>query len=137
MNIINHFFRKDSYPPVVDESKVGTYTGLYHSGAGYFYDEVLEYRVWSHPEMGALDTFAGEDYFHAFSNYEQALYFSRSRLGTEKPIVLVLQKEWIDEPEPGIFIHKKKPRITEWRVEWLKNNKRTTDSIKNFLSNKK
>ena len=38
------------------------------SGGGYFYDEVLEYRVWVHPERGGPDHHEGEDYFHAFHN---------------------------------------------------------------------
>ena len=33
------------YPPAAYPEKVGTYPALCHSGGGYFYDDVLEYRV--------------------------------------------------------------------------------------------
>jgi hypothetical protein len=41
--------KKTNYPNVINPSKVGTYPALVKSGGGYFYDEVLEYRVWVHP----------------------------------------------------------------------------------------
>jgi hypothetical protein len=49
-------------------------------------------------------------------------------------LVLVRQLEWINEPKPGEFEHKREERITEWRVEWLE-NKRGVDSISDFLAN--
>ncbi|HSE32038.1 MAG TPA: hypothetical protein VLA93_10740 [Pyrinomonadaceae bacterium] len=33
--------------------------------------------------------------------------------------VLTLQKEWIDERTPGVFVPYREERVTEWRVEWL------------------
>ena len=33
--------------------RVGSFPAATKSGGGYFYDEVLEYRVWLHPERGA------------------------------------------------------------------------------------
>lgn len=42
---------KSSYPTVVDLHMVGKYPVLTKSGGGYFYDEVLEYRVWCHPAL--------------------------------------------------------------------------------------
>lgn len=85
------------YPPAVDLSKVGSYPALTKSGAGYFYDDVLEYRVWIHPKGG------GDDYYRAFASYEPALQFSKSTTGAEEPLVLVRQKKRVNEPEPGKF----------------------------------
>lgn len=42
-----------AYPTAIAPATVGSYPGSVKSGAGYFYDEVLEYRVWLHPERGA------------------------------------------------------------------------------------
>jgi len=117
-----------AYPIAVDINKVGKYPALTKSGAGYVYDDVLEYRVWVHP--------GGDDYYRAFSTYEEAKMFSERTAKAEEPLVLVLQREHINEPEPGKYVHVKGDRITEWRVEWLAGNKRGPDTIKNFLSEK-
>jgi len=37
------------YPDAVDPGLVGTYSPLAQAG-GYVWDDVLEYRVWCHPE---------------------------------------------------------------------------------------
>ena len=124
------------FPLAIDIEKVGKYPARVGSGAGYFYDEVLEYRVWIHPERGGEDLYDGNDYFKAFSTFEEALEFSENTKGAENPLVLVLQKEWINEPEFGVFIHKKGDRLTEWQVEWLKDHKRGKNSISNFLKQK-
>lgn len=121
---------ESSYPVAVDPDKVGSYPALTKSGGGYFYDEVLEYRVWVHPSSG------GDDYYHAFPTYEQALDFSQTTEGAEEPLVLVLQREWINEPRPNEFIPQEGERITEWRVEWLQDNRRQPDSIEQFLKAK-
>jgi putative acetyltransferase len=112
------------YPTAIDPKKVGKYPGFAKSGGGYFYDEVLEYRVWRSCK------------FRAFATYEEALNYSRSGIGAEPPLVLVRQIEWIDEPEEGVFFHKKGNRITEWQCEWLLTNKRESDSIEKFLAKK-
>lgn len=114
------------YPVVIYPAKVGTYPALTKAGGGYFYDEVMEYRVWVHPEDG-------DDFFHVFARYEDAERFSAATRGAEKPLVLVLQREWLNEPEPNRFEVKRGERLTEWQVEWLKENKRQSDSIRNFL----
>lgn len=114
------------YPEAVDPKKVGTYPAATKSGGGYFYDEVLEYRVWIHTESGEVE-------FYAFSDYESALNFSEETVGAEEPLVLVLQKEHINEPKPGVYEHIKEDRITEWLPEWLEGNKREENSILNFL----
>ena len=123
----------DMFPPAVDPEKVGTYPALTKSGGGYFYDDVLEYRVWCHPEAGAPDEGDGEDYYFAFATYEDALVFSKSTPGAEEPLVLVRQREHVDEPEPGTFVHVRDERITEWRVEWLATSKREATSIPEML----
>ena len=120
--------QKNGYPATVDPAKVGTYPALTKSGGGYFYDDVLEYRVWVHPEAG------GDDSYYAFATFDEATAFSRNTDGAESPLVLVLQLEWIDEPKPGEFRHKKGERITEWQVEWLKESKRGADSIARFTA---
>lgn len=125
---------KSQYPIAVSLDKVGTYSGQTKSGAGYFYDEVLEYRVWLHPERGAAPLAGTQDYFAAFAQYENALAFSRSTSGAEEPLVLVHQLESINEPAPGQYVVDKSERITEWRVEWLPGSKRTPASIQDFLA---
>jgi putative acetyltransferase len=119
------------YPPAIDPSKVGSYPAMAKSGAGYFYDDVLEYRVWIHPNGG------GDDYYRAFASYEPALKFSKSAAGAEEPLVLVRQKKWVNEPEPGKFEPRSDERITEWQTVWLsQNTKRAEDSIERFLKEK-
>jgi hypothetical protein len=116
-----------AYPLAVDASKVGSYPGFTKSGAGYFYDDVLEYRVWINaPERG-------DYHFQAFARYEDALAFSKTTNGAQEPLVLIRQKEWIDEPRPGVFHVEHEERITEWRVEWLADGKRTPGAIERFM----
>ena len=46
------YMKNEDYPDVQDTANVGTFPALAKSGAGYVWDEVLEYRVWCHPEDG-------------------------------------------------------------------------------------
>jgi hypothetical protein len=119
---------QSAYPVAIDSNKVGHYPALTKSGAGYVYDEVLEYRVWINAD--------GDDYYYAFATYEEAKCFSEKTERAEKPLVLVLQREHINEPEPGKYEHVKGDRVTEWRVEWLEGHKREPDTIANFLREK-
>ncbi|MEH6347820.1 MAG: hypothetical protein V7785_22180 [Bermanella sp.] len=121
------------YPISIDENKVGEYPASTKSGGGYFYDDVLEYRVWCRPWQGAPDEFEGEIYYYAFPSYEDALEFSKNTEGSEDPLVLIRQLEWINEPETGEFSHDKGERLTEWLVEWLDGSKRKAGSIENFI----
>lgn len=121
------------YPTAIDPELVGEYPASVYSGAGYFFDEVLEYRVWCHPERGAPDDFDGEDYFYAFETYEEALEFSGETQGAENPLALILQREWVNEPQPGQFIHEQGERMTEWQVEWLSRSKRQPGAIEAFI----
>lgn len=137
------FSKQPKYPDAVDKSKVGTYDAQAKSGGGYFYDEVLEYRVWIH--------IPGEDVrFASFATYREALQSSKDVnsgkeaiptnqpgiVTAETPLVLVRQNEWIDEPKKGEFIHKKDsdPRVAEWKPEWLAGRKGTRYNIPKFLS---
>lgn len=113
------------YPVAVDLDKVGTYPMMTKSGGGFFYDDVLEYRVWVHS--------GGDDTYRAFVTYEEAGRFFEQTERAELPLVLVLQREHVDEPEPGKYVHIKSERITEWRVEWLAGSKRGPDTISEFL----
>lgn len=126
--------RFNQYPNAVDPDLVGTYPALTKSGGGYVWDEVLEYRVWCHPERGAPDLFDGNDYFEAFATYPDALEFSSETEGAEEPLALIRQDEYIDEPEPGRYLHVREVRITEWPVEFLNRPRRTSKTIPDFLS---
>ena len=120
-----------AHPIAVDIQKVGTYPALTKSGGGFFYDEVLEYRVWINPPEG------GDDYYEAFPTYEEGLAYSRSNAGAEEPLVLVLQREWIDEPQPNNYVRKNGERMTEWKVEWLAGSKRSSEAIDRFLAERR
>lgn len=125
--------RQSAYPLAMDSAQVGKYEAQTKSGAGYFYDDVLEYRVWFCPERGAKPVNGKDDYYVAFAEYEKAEEFSKASGGAEEPLVLVRQYEWINEPEPGHYQAEKGNRITEWQVQWLEGNKRTPGSTKDFL----
>jgi hypothetical protein len=125
------------YPLAANPSLVGSYSPDTKAGAGHFYDDVLEYRVWLHPDHGASRRNGDNDYFEAFAQYEKAEEFSKASAGAEEPLVLIRQLEWIDEPEPGHYIAKKGERITEWQVRWLAGSKRTTASIQEFMRHPK
>jgi len=124
----------ENYPDAVNPELVGTYSAGAMAGGGYVWDDVLEYRVWCHPERGATDPEDGSDYYHAFTTYAEALSFSQNTVGAEEPIVLVHQVEYIDEPNPGNYRHVKEMRITEWPVEFLRRPRRTAKTIPDFLS---
>ena len=116
------------YPRAVNRRRVGKYPAVVHAGGGYVWDEVLEYRVWCHPESG------GSDYYYAFATYPTALAFSKKTPGAEEPLALIRQRQHINEPEPGRYIHVKKTRLTEWPVEFLSRPRRDRYTIPDFLS---
>jgi hypothetical protein len=122
------------YPEVLDPDLVGTYPALAKAGGGYVWDEVLEYRVWCHPERGAEDLCDGSDYYFVFATHTEALEFSNATQGAEDPLALVLQREYIDEPEPGEYLHIREERVTEWPVKFLSRPRRTPQTIPAFLS---
>lgn len=123
-----------SYPDAVDLELVGTYPADAFAGGGYTWDDVLEYRVWCHPERGATDLEDGNDYYFAFASYAEASAFSDRSEGAEEPLALIRQLEYIDEPEPGEYRHMKEGRIAEWPVEFLRRPRRTPKTIPDFLS---
>ena len=124
----------DQYPDAVDASLVGTYPAPAGAGGGFVWDEVLEYRVWCHPERGAPDEQDGNDYYFAFATYAEAAAFSESMKGAEPPLVLIRQLEYIDEPKAGQYRHIRNERVTEWPVEFLRRPRRTPNTIPDFLS---
>jgi len=82
------------YPKAVDVARVGTYSPLAGAGGGFVFDEVLEYRVWFKQN--------GESTYRAFATFEEAEAFSTLDLPRiEPPLALVLQREHVNEPEPG------------------------------------
>jgi hypothetical protein len=122
------------FPRAIDPARVGKYPASCFAGGGFVWDAVLEYRVWCHPERGAPDTEDGNDYYYAFASYPDALRFSRKFPGAEKPLALVLQKEYIAEPASRQYVHVKQRRITEWPVAFLSRPRRTMNTIPDFLS---
>ena len=122
------------YPRALNPSRVGKYPAVAFAGGGYVWDAVLEYRVWCCPERGAPDKADGSDYFYCFASHPEALRFSKEYPGADEPIALVLQKEHIDEPRRGKYVHVKTRRVTEWPVEFLSRPRRTKHTITDFLS---
>jgi hypothetical protein len=122
------------YPDAVDANLVGTYPADANAGGGYVWDEVLEYRVWCHPEGGAPDEADGSDYFYAFATYAEALACFQQTQGAEEPLALIFQREYISEEEPEQYVHMKEVRIAEWPVEFLSRPRRTPRTIPDFLS---
>jgi len=125
---------RDQYPPAIDPARVGEYPAEVNAGGGFVWDAVLEYRVWCHPHDGADDPGDGSDYFYAFDSYAEALAFSQETTGAEEPVALILQREFIDEPEPGRYLHVTTERLTEWPVEFLTRPRRTDRTIPDFLA---
>jgi hypothetical protein len=123
------------YPKVKDPGKIGSYHTTVPSGGGYVWDDVLEYRVWCRLKDGAPDLVNGKDYFYGFETYEQASMFSKENAGSEEPVALVLQGEYIDEPEPEKYVHVKEQRIAEWPVELLSRPPRNERTIPEFFAN--
>jgi hypothetical protein len=126
--------RRKRFPRAIDPDRVGSYPALAKAGGGFVWDAVLEYRVWCCPAAGAPDEADGDDYYFAFASYPEALRFSQNYEGAEEPIALVLQREYIDEPETGKYEHVKRQRITEWPVEFLSRPRRDEHTIPDFLS---
>jgi putative acetyltransferase len=122
------------YPDAIDPAKVGNYPAEAGAGGGFVWDEVLEYRVWCHPERGAADDCDGNDYYFAFATFSEALECSRDTPGAEQPLALILQREHINEPEPGRYVHITQERLAEWPVELLQRPKRTPSTIPDFLA---
>lgn len=122
------------YPDAVNPHSVGEYPALAGAGGGFVWDDVLEYRVWCHPERGAPDLDDGNDYYQPFASYSEALEFATQTKGAEEPLALIQQREYISEPEPGVYVHVKEPRVTEWPVEFLRRPRRTANTIPDFLS---
>ena len=123
-----------NYPDAVDAEKVGSYPATAGAGGGYVWDEVLEYRVWCHPERGAPDEEDGNDYFYSFPTYEEALQWSEDITGAEEPLVLILQREHINEVSPGEYVHVTTVRVAEWPVEYLNRPRRAPSTIPDFLA---
>jgi len=122
------------FPKVKDPGMVGEYPAIAKAGGGYVWDEVLEYRVWCHPHDGSPNLGDGSDYYYAFTTFEEALEYSNEIPGAEEPLALILQEEYIDEPEPGKYVHVKEQRIAEWPVAFLEHSRRNENTIPDFLA---
>lgn len=117
------------YPDVRDAELVGTYPVQVGAGGGYVWDEVLEYRVWCSPELGAPDVADGSDCFYPLASFEEAAKDARRHRGAESPLALVLQKEYVEEAEEGVLTHVRQERLTEWPVDFLARPRRTDQTI--------
>src|SRR5471032_336560 len=126
--------KRARFPRAIDPARVGKYPAYSFAGGGFVWDAVLEYRVWCHPERGARDKEDGSDSYPAFASSPEALGFSKKTPGAEEPLALVLEKEHINEPASGQYVHVKEPRITEWPVEFLTRPRRTRNTIPDFTS---
>jgi hypothetical protein len=126
--------KRRRFPRAIEPARVGKYPASCFSGGGLVWDAVLEYRVWCHPERGAPDKADGNDYYYAFASYPGALRFSTRYPGAEEPLALILQKEYIDEPTRGRYVHVRRRRVTEWSVEFLRRPRRSANTIPDFLS---
>ena len=122
------------YPPVLDADKVGEYPAKAKAGGGYVWDAVLEYRVWCYPGRGAPDEDDGSDYFYAFDSYEEAHAFARENEGTGAPLALVLQREYINEPTTGDYVHVREERVAEWPVAFLSRPQRDAHTLPDFFA---
>lgn len=120
--------------PVLDPTLVGTYPATAMAGGGYVWDAVLEYRVWCYPELGASDLADGSDYYFPFETLEDAVAFSQTTEGADEPLALILQEEYIDEPEPGRYLHVRKRRVAEWPTAFLSRPRRTPSTIPDFMA---
>lgn len=65
---------------------------------------------------------------------EEAEAFAKANQGTEEPLALVLQREYIDEPETGHYVHVREERVTEWPVKFLSRPRRDEFTIPEFLA---
>ncbi|WP_024297060.1 hypothetical protein [Methylomicrobium lacus] len=126
--------RTSQFPKAIDPELVGTYPALAKAGGGYVWDAVLEYRVWCHPELGAPDECEGDDYYYAFATFEEAEEFAKEMVGAAEPLALILQEEYIDEPEPGRYTHVRARRVAEWPPVFLSRPRRSPSTIPDFLS---
>ncbi len=53
------------------------------------------------------------DYYYVFEAVEQALAFSQETSDTQKPLALIVQAEYIGEPEKGTYVYVDKCRVTQ------------------------
>jgi hypothetical protein len=83
---------------------------------------------------GAPDEADGSDYYYAFATYAEAAAFAAKTPGAEEPLALIRQDEYLDEPEPGHFVHMREVRVAEWPVKFLRRPRRTARTIPDFLS---
>lgn len=132
------------YPPATHPEDVGTYAKSAYKGGGYFFDAVLEYRVWYHNDaqandMNDHDTYdndLNDGHYQAFATFEAAQAFADDHDRCAPPLALVQQLEWLDEPARGVYIHNKGERFTEWHPEWLTRGARKPEDIAQFLQKK-
>lgn len=124
-----------AYPDAVHPELVGSYPAVQFAGGGYVWDEVLEYRVWCSPADGAEDLADGDDYYYyAFASADDAIAAAHQMGGSSEPLALILQREYLDEPTPGHFVHVRTERTTEWPLEFLSRPRRTADTIPRFFA---
>jgi hypothetical protein len=68
--------------------------------------------VWFSPTRGADDLADGSDYYVEFATFAEAQAASHGRPGADEPLALVLQREHIEETQPGHYRHVRHQRVT-------------------------
>lgn len=117
-----------AHPTVSDPALVGSYDARANAGGGYFWDRVLEYRVWFDTDRG--------DRFRAFARCEDAEAWAREFQPSPPVLALVHQVESVRGPtEEGAYEIVREPRNAEWHVAWLAGTQRGPSSIAEFLAN--
>jgi len=124
----------NQFPRARDPELVGSHLAFVKSAGGNVWDDVPEYRVWCHPEQAAADEEDGSDCYYAFEMFDVAEKFSRETPGAEEPLALIVQQEFISEPQPGVYLQVRERRIAEWPVEFLSRPRRTERTIANFMA---
>jgi hypothetical protein len=83
--------------------------------------------VWVHPRSSS-------DWYRAFATAGEAEAFARATSGAEEPLALILQEEYLDEPEPGVYVHVQRRRVAEWPLPFLRRPQRTARTIPDFMA---
>ncbi len=116
-------------PSAVDHQKVGYYGNAESYNDGYFWDELLEYRV----RCRALPNDEEEELLYCFKDYQSAFTFYKKTPTTQELNALILQKEHITRLNRNAFKHIDTPRMVEWPAHFLMRPQGSTAFIITFL----
>lgn len=117
-------------PDAIDSQKVGYYGHADSYNDGYFWDELLEYRV----RCRALPTDEEEELLYCFRDYPSAFEFYKKTPTAQELNALVLQKESITRLNRNEFKHITTPRTAEWPAHFLMRPQGSASFIAKFLT---